>query len=76
MKKREKEIILPKVFDKLKEFIGLMTADLLLLYKIQNELILVAIVLYQIVSVYSSFKCHVILHFKQFPVSYTLQGVI
>jgi hypothetical protein len=76
MKKREKEIILPKVFDKLKEFIGLMTADLLLLYKIQNELILVAIVLYQIVSVYSSFKCHVILYFKQFPVSYTLQGVI
>jgi hypothetical protein len=53
-----------------------MTADLLLLYKIQNELILVAIVLYQIVSVYSSFKCHVILHFKQFPVSYILQGVI
>jgi hypothetical protein len=49
MKKREKEIILPKVFDKLKEFIGLMTADLLLLCKIQNELILVAIVLYQIV---------------------------
>jgi hypothetical protein len=45
MKKREKEIILPKVFDKLKEFIGLMTVDLLLLYKIQNELILVTIVL-------------------------------
>jgi hypothetical protein len=71
---KKKEIILPKVFDKL-EFIGLMTADLLLC-KIQNELILVAIVLYQIVSVYSSFKCHVILYFKQFPVSYTLQGVI
>jgi hypothetical protein len=44
---KKKEIILPKVFDKL-EFIGLMTADLLLC-KIQNELILVAIVLYQIV---------------------------
>jgi hypothetical protein len=31
MKKREKEIILPKVFDNIKEIIGLMTADLLLL---------------------------------------------